>query len=522
MVANALERRNNTWVLRTEVASDLIVQVGKFSFHLHKLPMVSRSGYINRLVFQKQGVEDKTDPPLVIHLNNLPGGAKAFETVVRFCYGLKFDLTASNIAPSYCAAHFLEMTEDFHESNLLSETEVFLSFVILSSWKDTFLILKSCESLSPWAVELRILKRCSDSICQKACNSPEGFIFGNEIKRQADNWWFEDVSSLRIDHFIEVLGGLKRRGMKAKLVGSCIADWTEKWLSRVTLLDNVTLQKLTYQLQRITIESLIRLLPPEENSVSCNFLLKLLRLGIVMETDPELTNQLDLRIGSMLDRCHVTDLLVKNFGDNEVDTTYDVGVVVRAVESYVSSVSWNPRPKIHAIGRLVDGYLAFIAREKNLRIETFCSLLMSLPKSVHTCDDNLYRAIDMYLKAHPHLTEEERVSICRALDHNKLTKEAREHVMKNDRLPMSMTTRLILLEQVNMMRSMTGTGSNFLRTKTQAVIRSSARKGSGEQLVDSQKEIRMMKEEVDIVKLQLSQLQMCRMELQVKMRRGVR
>lgn len=307
------------------MASDLIVQVGNFSFHLHKvrlncfiikpelnqifssvsrsemickkilkqIQMVSRSGYINRLVFQNRMVEDKTDFPLVILLNNLPGGAKTFEMVVRFCYGLKFDLTPSNIAPLYRAAHFLEMTNDFHESNLTSETEVFLSFLTLSSWKDIFLVLKSCESLSPWAVQLKILKRCLDSICQKVCNSPGGFFFGNEMKKKADNWWFEDVSFLRIDHFVKVLEGIKKKGMSPGLVGSCIAGWTEQWLYRVTLLGSATLQNLTYQLQRVTTESLIRLLPSEDNSVSCNFLLKLLRLGILMETDPELTNLLE-------------------------------------------------------------------------------------------------------------------------------------------------------------------------------------------------------------------------------------
>lgn len=363
-----------------------------------QLQMVSRSGYINRLVFQKRRVEDRTDFPRIIHLNNFPGGAKTFETVVRFCYGLKFDLTSSNIAPLYCAAHFLEMTEDFYESNLVSETEVFLSFIILSSWRDIFLVLNSCESLSPWAIELKILKRCSESICQKVCNSPGGFTFRNEMKEKDDSWWFEDVSFLRIDHFIEVLEGMKRKGMKPELVGSCIADWTEKWFSRVTLLSDVTLQKLTYQLQRVTTESLIRLLPPEGNSVPCNFLLKLLKLAILMDTDPELTNLLERRVASMLDHCHVTDLLVKNFGENEVETTYDVGVVIRAVESYISSVSRCPRPNIHAVGRLVDGYLASIAREENLGIEKFCSLVVSLPRTARVCHDNLYRAIDMYLK----------------------------------------------------------------------------------------------------------------------------
>ena len=47
--------------------------------------MVSRSGYLNRLVFDRSnGGRDKI---LKIQIDNLPGEAKIFELVVKFCYG---------------------------------------------------------------------------------------------------------------------------------------------------------------------------------------------------------------------------------------------------------------------------------------------------------------------------------------------------------------------------------------------------------------------------------------------------
>ncbi|KAK4803139.1 hypothetical protein SAY86_001342 [Trapa natans] len=178
--------------------------------------------------------------------------------------------------------------------------------------------------------------------------------------------------------------------MKPELVGSCIVGWTEQRLYRVTLLSSATMQKLTYQLQIVTAESLTRLLPSEENSVHCNFLLKLLKLGILMETDPELINLLERQIGWMLDHCYVTDLLVNNFGENEEETTYDVGIVVRALKSYVSSLSMNPWPKIHTVGRLVYGYRAVIAREGKLGMESFYSIFAYLPKDAFVCHHDLY------------------------------------------------------------------------------------------------------------------------------------
>lgn len=88
--------------------------------------------------------------------------------MVKFCYGWKVEVVASNVAPLLCAASFLEMSDDLEPGNLISKTESFLSFVILTSWKETFQIFKSCESISSWAKDLQILKRCSEAVAWKA------------------------------------------------------------------------------------------------------------------------------------------------------------------------------------------------------------------------------------------------------------------------------------------------------------------------------------------------------------------
>lgn len=329
--------------------------------------MVSRSIYLNRLVFERRS-NGKTE----VQLDNLPGGTKTFESVVKFCYGWKVDLTAANIGPLYCAAHFLEMTDDLEQGNLISKTEAFLSFLILTSWKDTFQICKSCEPIFSWAKELGIVKRCSEAIAL------------NVQANNVGNWWFEDVSALRIDHFMEVIQAIKTKGVRSELVGSCIAHWTAK--------------HMTHKLQRVTTECLIKLLPVEENSVSCNFLLHLFKLALMVEINSELLDMLERRISSMLEKCRVPDLLVKNYGDEYDDSVYDVGIVVRVVESYVSFVSSKPTPKLFVVGRLVDGYLTVVARDEKLCAKRFQSLVEALPKDARFCDDNLYTAIDMFLK----------------------------------------------------------------------------------------------------------------------------
>ncbi|KAL8155396.1 BTB/POZ domain-containing protein DOT3-like [Apium graveolens] len=142
VVAKSIERRVRSRSVQTNVACDFIIQINETTFHVHKVPMALRSGYINRLAFQRTSTGETASG---IRIDNVPGGYKIFELVVKFCYcyGMKVELTAPNIAPLYCAANFLEMSDDLEAGNLIEKTEHFLSFVIFSSWKHTIRILKS-------------------------------------------------------------------------------------------------------------------------------------------------------------------------------------------------------------------------------------------------------------------------------------------------------------------------------------------------------------------------------------------
>lgn len=337
-------------------------------------------------MFQK--INGGRDTSISIQIDNFPGGDRTFELVVKFCYGWKVDLTAANTAQLFCAANFLEMSDELQHGNLIPKTEAFLTSLIFSSWKVTFWILKSCESISSWAKELQIFKRCSESIAWKACTNPQAFNPGEDDalengvykskSEEVDNWWFEDVSSLQIDHFIEVIQSLKGKGMRPEVVGSCISHWTAKWLSKISFgLDLLKPKNTAHQLQRVTTECLIRVLPRKENSVTCNFLLTLLKVGLTMKINSDLLNMLERRIAFMMEQCCVADLLVKNYEDNEC--AYDVGIIIRVVKTYVSFITSNQRPKIFAVGRLVDGYLTLVARDENLKVTNFQSLAEALP-----------------------------------------------------------------------------------------------------------------------------------------------
>ncbi|KAL5701757.1 hypothetical protein ACHQM5_027065 [Ranunculus cassubicifolius] len=531
IIADGLERQEQQWFVQTKAASDLIVKVGESSFHLHKLHMVSKSVYLNRLVLQRSTNGDAMSSSC-IHIENLPGGDKIFQLVVKFCYGLVLNLTAFNVAPLFSAAHFLEMTEDFERGNLMSKAETFLKFVMFSSWKDTFKILKSLDDVSLWAEDLGLLRQCSESIAWKACLDPRilGRCVDDELHLNVtknmnsrsdgngqiveDTWWFEDVSVLGINHFVRVVKEIKAKGMKPRLVGGCIAYWTSKWLQQSKLGKRLSHEEV----QRDTFEKLIRVLPKEKDSVCINFLLHLLKVGIMLNINSELTIELERRVATMLESCCAANLLVQNHNDN--DTVYDVRLITQVLEVYVTCFSRELTSRMDLVGRLVDDYLILIARDCNLTIESFQLLAEVLPERSRHCNNKLYRAIDMYLKAHPTLTEAERRSICRALEFHKLSQEARKHAMKNDRLPLNITARLILWEQVNITKSILCNTSNYRRSKSQEIVRLPRRLHW--RWFRTQKEIQRTKAEIEKMKTQLCHLQDWSIELRRQVKIGLR
>ncbi|KAM0014226.1 putative chromatin remodeling & transcription regulator BTB-POZ family [Helianthus debilis subsp. tardiflorus] len=69
--------------------SDVTIEIGGTSFNLHKFPLISRSGLFSKII----GDSPNEDGPIyAIHLNDIPGGAKVFELIARFCYDVKLEV----------------------------------------------------------------------------------------------------------------------------------------------------------------------------------------------------------------------------------------------------------------------------------------------------------------------------------------------------------------------------------------------------------------------------------------------
>ncbi|CAI0440197.1 unnamed protein product [Linum tenue] len=473
---DGFELRDRSWYVATDIPSDFLVQIEGVQFHLHKYPLLSRSGKMNRLIYESREAAEVNK----VVLDDLPGGPDAFELAAKFCYGIAVDLTASNISGLRCAAEYMEMTEDLEEGNLIFKTEAFLSYVVLSSWRDSIVVLKNCEKLSPWAENLQIVRRCSESIAWKACANPKGirWAYTGKVPPKVSSpkwtdsssspsrnqqpvppdWWFEDVSILRTDHFVRVITAIKVKGMRFELIGAAIMHYATKWLPGM-IKDGGGIHESKDQ--RMIVESLISIIPPQKDSVSCSFLLKLLRMANMLRVAPALVTELEKRVGMQFEQATLADLLIPS--TTTTTTMYDVDLVQRLLEHFLvqeqtaesSSPSRqsrgggnnHPSAKMR-VARLVDSYLTEVARDRNLSLTKFQVLAEALPESARTCDDGLYRAIDSYLKAHPTLSEHERKRLCRVMDCQKLSIDACMHAAQNERLPLRIVVQVLFSEQV--------------------------------------------------------------------------
>ncbi|VAH80300.1 unnamed protein product [Triticum turgidum subsp. durum] len=392
-----------TWRCMTELESDVVVEVGDMSFYLHKFPLLSRSGVLQRLISEYQPPSDGGGGMCTLQLDDIPGGAKAFELAARFCYDVKIELNALNVVCLRCAAEYLGMTDDYAEGNLIAQAESFLADV-LANWKDSVRALETCEGVLPAAEDLHIVPRCITALASKACAS------------DAAAWSTHGAKNASVD------GDALWNGIGSGDTPRGAAE-------------------------------IIALLPTKKGVTSTKFLLGLLRTAMLLHASPLCRENLERRIGAQLEDASLEDLLVPNLGYT-VDTLYDIDCVQRILD-YFAATPPAVAP-IAMVAKLMDGYLAEVAPDTNLKLPKFQALAAVVPDYARTVDDGIYRAMDIYLKSHPWLSESEREQLCRLMNCQKLSLEACTHAAQNERLPLRVVVQVLFFEQLRLRTSIAG------------------------------------------------------------------
>ncbi|KAJ0233627.1 BTB/POZ domain-containing protein [Hirschfeldia incana] len=521
--SDAFQRQGQAWFCTTGLPSDIVVEVGEMSFHLHKFPLLSRSGVMERSIAEASQEGDDDDDKCHIKISDLPGGDKTFELIAKFCYGVKLELTASNVVHLRCAAEHLEMTEDHGEGNLISQTETFLNQVVLRSWKDSIKALQTCSEVSHHAEELNITKKCIESLAVRASTtttdpnlfgwpvvepmqSPGGSVLWNGIstgarvnnKHTSSDWWYEDASTLTFPLFKRLIEVMDSRGVREDIIAGSLTYYTRKHLpglkrrrggggggpeaasGRFSTTPMSSGSVLSEEEQKHLLEEILELLPVQRGLVPTKFFVDVLRVAKILKASPSCVADLEKRIGMQLDQAALEDLVMPSFS-HTMETLYDVDSVQRILDHFLGTDQIMPvggggvgspcssvdddgnligSPQtitpMSKVAKLIDGYLAEVAPDVNLKLPKFQALAASVPEYARLLDDGLYRAIDIYLKHHPWLAEAERENLCRLLDCQKLSLEACTHAAQNERLPLRVIVQVLFFEQLQLRTSVAG------------------------------------------------------------------
>ncbi|KAI3833569.1 hypothetical protein MKX03_004466 [Papaver bracteatum] len=195
-------------------------------------------------------------------------------------------------------------------------------------------------------------------------------------------------------------------------------------------------------LEYFFVETLVGILLSEKNFVPCDFLLRLLRTANMFGVQMNYRDEIERRISLQLDQAILKDLMIPSFY-HTCETLLDFELVLRLVQRFfnLDEVSKNGTSLLK-VARMIDAYLAKASLDSNFPLLEFISLAGSLPNHAHITDDGLYQAIDTYLKVRPNLSKQERKTLCRLMDNQKLSPEASYHAAQNERLPVRDVTRL--------------------------------------------------------------------------------
>lgn len=510
--SESFRRQGQTWLCATGLPSDVIVEVGDMSFHLHKFPLLSRSAVLEKLI---EDLSAEDGPSCVLELHDMPGGAKAFELVAKFCYGVKIELTSQNVVSLRCAAEHLQMNESYGEGNLIKQTEDFLNDVF-GDWADSLKALEACDEVLPHAEEVHIVSRCINSLATKACADPSAFGWpksggnnkddprgefmwngicaGPNPQYFGEDWWYEDVSLLSFPLYKRFIMAVESKGMKQESIAGSVMFYGKRYLPGVcrhpSLKEHLRYANPTSSVtalseadQRLLLEEIVELIPNEKGVTLTRFLLRLLRIAMLLHASPSCRENLEKRVGRQLDQATLDDLLIPNIGFT-VENLYDVDCVQRILDHFmivdqmeVSSSSpciieeeyedkeedegvmddrFQPLTPVTMVAKLVDGYLAEVATDVNLKLLKFQSLAACIPDYARQLDDGLYRAIDIYLKAHPWLVDSEKEQLCRLMNCQKLSLEACTHAAQNERLPLRVIVQVLFFEQLRLRASVAG------------------------------------------------------------------
>lgn len=208
---------------------------------------------------------------------------------------------------------------------------------------------------------------------------------------------------------------MQQRGAKSSTLASSLITYTERSLRDLvrdhsgngikTLDPSNPVIRIK---QRELLNSIVSLFPSERAAFPIHFLCCLLRSAIFLKASGSCKSELEKRISAILDHVTVDDLLVLSF-TYDGERLFDLDSVRKIVSGFVEKEKTMAvfsvgdfretcSSSMHRVAKTVDAYLGEIATYGELSISKFNGIANLVPKGARKVDDDLYRAVDIYLK----------------------------------------------------------------------------------------------------------------------------
>lgn len=413
-------------------------------------------------------------------LRDIPADQDSLEQVARFCHGYEINLSTENAVRVACLADYLGMTETHCSNNLLNKTLLFMEENIFPSWSNSIKALKTAENVFEQAVKLGLVEYCVESIILKTLKNPR--LLGEPIKNAASSsssddddddyenrykvnarrklfdleWKSEDLTSLSLRVYAHIIHSMINRGVPHAYVAANLCEYTNAWVFSCDKIgDEMSISMRNHYKEMV--ETLVGLTDNLVGFLPCKFLCEVLRFAIAVHANSECRNALELKIGMKLHQATVKDLLIPCEGYAK-DEKYDTESLKRILMNFCNYGNPDNRG-LNSVAQVMDEFLAEISADIDLKTTTFLAVAdmsTALSQGIQRSSDGVYRAVDIYLDKHRHLTESEKEKLCNILDCSRLSPEASEHAAQNGLLPLRVVVQVLFASHLKLRDAIPG------------------------------------------------------------------
>ncbi|KAH6783329.1 hypothetical protein C2S52_008288 [Perilla frutescens var. hirtella] len=237
--------------------------------------------------------------------------------------------------------------------------------------------------------------------------------------------------TMMYDLYKRVMLAIKSKGrMDGGVIEEALKTYAMRWLPDSV---DALVSKVHIHRNKSLVETIICLLPSDKAGISCAY--KASVNDLLIPARPPQTTVNDIELVQRLVAIFVAnemskkDLkIIEKNGKNDNDFVLGHG-------------SWLK------VGKIIDGYLSAVARDRNLPVSSFIKLSQSIPEMARPIHDGLYGAIDIFLMEHSALTKSEKKNLCGLMDVKKLTTDASMHATQNEQLPLRVVVQVLFFEQ---------------------------------------------------------------------------